>query len=290
MPPSSSTQPLVVKAPAKLNLFLEVLGRRPDGYHEIVTVMQTVDLFDELVFEKQSRELTLICRGDEVPCDESNLVLRAAHMLREGARRDLGARITLTKRIPIGAGMGGGSSDAAATIKGLNLLWELDLSDSDQHALAGRLGSDVNFFLVGGTALCRGRGERVESIAGVPIRHYVVVYPNVQLRTRDVYEKASSALTTSCQDTKLFVTGTLCTEGPGAGGWFNRLQRAAFDLWEGLSEVKETMQAVGLEGVTMTGSGSALFGIAADRDAAQTAAQRLRDAGCGRVFVTQSLA
>ena len=288
MPPAPATQPLVVKAPAKLNLFLEVLGGRDDGYHEIVTVMQTITLFDELIFSLEPEALRLVCNSDDVPHDEGNLVLRAARMLREHAATHGGARITLVKNIPVGAGLGGGSSDAAATLKALNTLWGLDLPQRDICAMAARLGSDVNFFLVGGTAICRGRGERVEPIANVPRRVYVVVYPEVNMSTREIYENLPAALTTSVKDHKLIVSGMVCTGGAGEG-YYNRLESVALGLCEPLSGLKETMQVVGLQGVTMTGSGSAFFGIAKDRKGAQAIAEQLRETGCGRVFVTQSL-
>src|SRR3954469_7342886 len=152
-----------VLAPAKLNLFLEVLGRRPDGYHEVETLMVAVDLFDRLTFrESPSGEITLRCDDPGLPTGSENLAVRAAERLRDESGRRLGAHIDLHKSIPAGAGLAGGSSDAAAALAGLDRLWDLKTRPDRLATLASGLGSDVPFFLKAGAAICRGRGERVE--------------------------------------------------------------------------------------------------------------------------------
>jgi 4-diphosphocytidyl-2-C-methyl-D-erythritol kinase len=165
---------LTVNAPAKLNLVLEVLGRR-EGYHDICSIAQTIDLCDTLTFEPSA--------GIEFTCSEAaliddNLVPRAALLLRERCGRDLGARIHLEKRIPWGAGLGGGSSDAAATLHALNRLWDAKLSMDHLTALGARLGSDVPLFLLGGTVLLQGRGEQVNRLPAHPPAHAVVLLPD----------------------------------------------------------------------------------------------------------------
>lgn len=158
---------LKVEAPAKVNLHLEVLGLREDGFHELAMVMQTIDLVDELqLWPTADGAISLSCDQPELPTDGSNLIVKAAELLRMRAGLpELGARIHLRKRIPVGAGLAGGSSDAAAALVGLNALWGLGFGDAELQAMAARLGSDVPFCLPGGTQLCFGRGERLEALA-----------------------------------------------------------------------------------------------------------------------------
>ena len=160
---------LELVAPAKINLTLEVLGRRPDGYHEIASLMQTVDLCDRVRLEPGPRVSIKVVGSESgnVPADETNLAYRAAAEIAKAAGKEDGSvLITLEKHIPAGAGLGGGSSDAAAVMRGLNRFWELKLSDAELAAVAARLGSDVPFFLRGGAAECRGRGEIVRPLNG----------------------------------------------------------------------------------------------------------------------------
>lgn len=158
---------LTAWAPAKINLHLEVLGLRADGYHELAMVMQTIDLLDALELSSSADGvIALSCDRPDLPTDGSNLIVKAAELLRVRAGRpELGARIRLRKRIPVGAGLAGGSSDAAAALVGLNALWNLGFGGAELHAMATRLGSDVPFCLAGGTQLCFGRGERLEPVS-----------------------------------------------------------------------------------------------------------------------------
>ena len=159
----STTGGVVILAPAKLNLFLEILGRRADGYHDLESLMLTVDLYDTLTFaDEPSGRITLRCDDPSLPTGSENLVVRAAEALRESSGCGLGASIVLSKAIPAQAGLAGGSSDAAATLTGLDLLWDLRTPPGQLDALAGSIGSDVSFFRHGPSAVCRGRGEVVE--------------------------------------------------------------------------------------------------------------------------------
>lgn len=159
---------LTLESPAKVNLNLALLGLRDDGFHELAMVMQAVDFCDELVLEPHSG-LQLRCEGLELANDHTNLVMQAARLLREAfPERQLEARICLRKRIPLKAGLGGGSSNAAATLMGLNQFWGLGLSTEELQMYGARLGSDVPFFIAGGTQLCFGRGERLEPVAKPP--------------------------------------------------------------------------------------------------------------------------
>lgn len=165
-------------APAKINLMLEVLGKRDDRYHEIRTILQSIDVNDVLAFEPAA-DLSLAVEGDkglDLPV-EDNLVLRAAELLRKRTGCTKGAHITLTKRISVAAGLGGGSSDAAAVLIGLRELWALSISDDEMSSLAAELGSDVPFFLRGGTTLASGRGEHIEPLPDVPQQRVVIAWP-----------------------------------------------------------------------------------------------------------------
>jgi 4-diphosphocytidyl-2-C-methyl-D-erythritol kinase len=179
---------LRVLAPAKVNLFLEVLGKRPDGYHEIATLMMAIDLTDVLdLSPSEDGSLSLTCDEPDLSTGPDNLVLKAALRLRAKTGTMSGATIRLTKRIPWAAGLGGGSSDAAATLKGLNELWKLGLSREELSAIGAELGSDVPFFLNGNAAWCTGRGEIIEPVAiGRPL-DLVLVKPPEALATAEVY-------------------------------------------------------------------------------------------------------
>ncbi len=175
-------------APAKLNLFLEILGRRPDGYHEIETLMVAVNLFDQLTFaDEPAGAVALTCDDPSLPTGRDNLVVKAAERLKAATGCERGARIALRKAIPAQAGLAGGSSDAAATLVGLDRLWNLRTPPGRLDELAGEIGSDVAFFLRTPAAVCRGRGEIVEAVTLPSALHFVVVCPTIGLSTADVY-------------------------------------------------------------------------------------------------------
>lgn len=281
---------VIIEAPAKLNLFLEVTGRRADGYHDLLTIMQTVSIYDSLKFESSTDGITFTTDSTDIPSGGDNLVVKAAIMLQEHANCRQGASIHLTKRIPVGAGMGGGSSDAAAALVGLSLVWDLKLTDEEMHGLASRLGSDVAFFLHAGTAVCRGRGEQVTPLDDVPETTYVVVYPNVKVSTKEVYENlVLSDLTNPQKGNRLFIDDLEQTGGRGGlPDPFNRLESVTLKLHEPLAAVGAQMRRCGLETVMMTGSGSAFFGIANGRKEAGIIADKLMDMGVGKVFVARN--
>lgn len=251
---------IALEAPAKVNLFLEVTGRRPDGYHELVTVMQTLRLADTLEAEI-AEVFSLEVQGLPIPPEGENLVLKAARLLREEAGAKGGARFRLTKRIPAGAGLGGGSSDAAAALKACARLWGLDGSPAALQGVAERVGSDVPFFLGlgprGGAALCTGRGERVAPLrplpAGIPV---LVVWPGEGLATRDVYGAvAPPARPRDCKDLiGAWETGDAARIGEAL---FNRLEEAALRIRPGLAGVRGRLPGA----ACMTGSGSAFFSL-----------------------------
>jgi 4-diphosphocytidyl-2-C-methyl-D-erythritol kinase len=255
---------LLIRCPAKLNLFLEVVRRRPDGYHDLDTVMQAIDLYDELrVFPRAEPTLTMECDDASLPTDERNLVLRAAIALRDHACHRAGAHFVLAKRIPSQAGLGGGSSDAAGALIGLNRAWGLGLSTEALRQLAAAVGSDVAFFLYGGAARCTGRGEAVEPLAVGSRQHYILLCPPVAVSTAEAYRNLRFPLTSAPADATMLARSLAKGDIEGLGhSLYNRLEEPAFALRPELRELKGRLAATGLfAGVGMTGSGSALFGL-----------------------------
>lgn len=276
-----------VLAPAKLNLFLEILGKRPDGYHELETLMVTTDLCDTLTFALDpSGRLTLECDDPALPTGLSNLVMKAAEALRAKAGVELGARISLSKAIPAEAGLAGGSSDAAAALVALDRLWKLSTPPGELDALAGQIGSDVAFFLHGPAAVCRGRGEEVEPIELPEAFHCVVICPPVGLSTAEVYRHVTLPPATRSIVPVLEAVRSANFEALGRS-FFNRLQEAALLVRPELGEILDALANLSpyLDGHLMSGSGSACFGLARDLDAAHIAALQLATLGLGQVRV-----
>jgi 4-diphosphocytidyl-2-C-methyl-D-erythritol kinase len=274
-------------APAKLNLFLEVLGKRPDGYHDIESLMVAVDLHDTLTFaDEPSGRITLRCDDPTLPTGDENLVVRAARRLKEEAGVGRGAAIALRKAIPAQAGLAGGSSDAAATLTALDRLWNLQTPPDRLDALAGEIGSDVAFFRKAPAAVCRGRGERAEAVPLPAPLHFVLVCPPIGVRTADVYARLVPPESPRPLGPAL---EALAAADPAAlgGALFNRLQDVAEALEPNLRAVRRALQTLGpsLDGHLMSGSGSAYFGLARDAAAAAEAARRLETLGLGRVRV-----
>lgn len=274
-------------APAKINLFLEVLGRRGDGYHDIESLMLAVDLHDTLTFEDDpSGRVTLRCDDPALPTDASNLVVKAAEALKAETGCPQGVRIDLRKEIPAEAGLAGGSSDAAATLAGLDRLWGLETPKDRLAKVAESLGSDVSFFFHAPAAVCRGRGERVTPLELPGPLDFVLARPSVGVSTAEVYRRLRPP------DTPRPIGPMLeaLTRGDRAAigrELFNRLQPVAESLRPALTPTRDALIGLGpsLDGSLMSGSGSAYFGLARDRDAAEAAARRLEALGQGWVRV-----
>ena len=270
-----AAEALVVPTPAKLNLFLEVLAKRPDGYHDLESLLVAVDLFDTLEFHADpSGALTLTCDDPGLSCGLDNLVLRAATKLQAHTGCSAGARIHLTKRIPMQAGLAGGSSDAAATLNGLNRLWRLGLTRDDLARIGAEVGSDVNFFFAAPAAWCTGRGEKVERQALGRSFDFVLVCPGVGLSTAQVFREVRVP--------ERKADGTAIRAAVGRGDveeigrlLHNRLQEPAESLCPEVRSVRQALTAAGPAGCLMTGSGSAVFALCRDRPEAMRVASRL---------------
>ena len=256
---------LTVKAPAKINLTLEVLGERPDGFHEIRSIIQTIDLYDSLRF-RSSKKLRFSCDNPDFVIEES-LVSRAAALLQEASGFSKGATIEIKKLIPLVSGLGGDSSDAAAVLSGLNKLWQLRLSPFELLELASRLGSDVPFFLYGGTVLVEGRGEKLRALPPLPRRWVVLIVPplpRVPEKTRQLYASLKSSHYTDGQITENFVKALKESGEFKPSMLFNTFENVAFELFPRLKVYKEHFVKMGAYQVHIAGSGPALFTILDD--------------------------
>jgi 4-diphosphocytidyl-2-C-methyl-D-erythritol kinase len=269
----------VLRASAKVNLALEVLGKRADGYHEIATVLQAVDLFDRIVVETAD---TLSLRTDDpdLPTDDGNLVMRAARLLQKAAGVEAGARIRLQKRIPVAAGLGGGSSDAAATLWGLNRLWKLRWAKPRLQELAVELGMDVPFFLGTGRAVARGRGEQLAALRGGGGYALVLVNPRVPLSTREVYGRVPAGWHAEPAGTER-VIDALRTRNVSrvAAALTNNLEAVVEPVLPVIGRMKAALLAAGALGAIMSGSGPTVFGMARSLDHARQIRARVSRAG-----------
>jgi 4-diphosphocytidyl-2-C-methyl-D-erythritol kinase len=302
---------VAASAPAKLNLFLELLARRWDGYHELETLMVPVDLCDTLRLratadpriclrsrwatpsyqpEAQARDQAAAPGKNlgDIPSGPQNIVVRAVELLRTRAAISAGAEIELTKRIPSAAGLGGASSDAAAALVAANLAFGLNWSVEQLQPLALELGADVPFFLSTGPAICRGRGERIEGLSPLPRLDIVIVRPPEGLSTPAVYKQCR--VPANPRTVAPFITawslGNCCEL---AAAMFNRLEEPAEQLSPWIARLRQAFQSLGCWAHQMTGSGSSYFGIARHTAHARHIAARLRALRLGHVIETHTL-
>jgi 4-diphosphocytidyl-2-C-methyl-D-erythritol kinase len=285
---------LTIQSPAKINLFLDVLGRRGDGFHELETVICAVDLYDTLLLRAvPGSEITLHLPADHQeqreppPEGEQNIIVRALRLLASSAGIDGGMEVTLSKRIPSAAGLGGASSNAAAALLGAARLWQLDCSTAQLAELAAELGSDVPFFLSGPTALCRGRGEIVEPLENRLRLHLVLVHPPAGLSTARVFADCQPGRSA---DSKPLV------EALEKGNrrallehLHNSLQATAAGLEPWVGRLEELLSGSGCLGFQMSGSGTSFFAICAHRQHARQVAARLRSRQPGQVDYASTL-
>ena len=274
-------------SPAKVNLFLKITGQRSDGYHELLTVFVPVALYDKLTISKSDKGLEVYCSGRGLPKNQNNLVSRAAISFFEKTGIKKGVKITLIKNIPISSGLGGGSSDAATTLKALNHLWPNALSKEDLEKLALSLGADVPFFLLQKPAIARGIGEILQPIESFPSFWYVIVSPNLIISTAWAYEKTKLKLTNNrnqniikCFKKNIFNIPDLL---------FNDLERVTLVKYPFLSSIKESLLQLGALGALMTGSGPSIFGLFDSAKKAQEAGNILESYDKGDVFVVKGL-
>jgi 4-diphosphocytidyl-2-C-methyl-D-erythritol kinase len=260
-------------------LALEVLGKRGDGYHEIATVLQAVDLFDRLTVDPDET-LSLNTDDPELPTDDGNLVMRAARLLQKAAGVDRGARLRLHKRIPVAAGLGGGSSDAAAALTGLNRLWGLRWPRPRLQELAVELGMDVPFFLGTGRAVARGRGEQLAALPGGGGYALVLVNPRTPLSTKEVYGRVPVGWHAEPTGTERVIEALRRRNvGVLAAALTNNLERVVEPVLPVIGRMKAALLAAGALGAIMSGSGPTVFGLARSLDHARQIRSRISRTG-----------
>lgn len=263
---------------AKLNLTLDVAEKRSDGYHEMLMVMQTVSLSDAIELKKTGEAgIRATCNFRYVPTDGRNLAVRAAELFcaKQGIQNQ-GIRIRMEKKIPVGAGMAGGSADAAAVLRGMNRLFGTDMSRKELEALAEEIGSDVAFCIAGGTSLAKGRGEILEDLDPMPDCHIVICKPGFSISTPELFRKLDQVNLRRHPDT----AGMLEAIASGdlrecAMRMYNVFEEVPDRRMRTVAEIKSTMRDFGALGAVMTGTGSAVFGVWQDRDAAENCAEEL---------------
>ena len=277
-----------ILAPAKVNLFLEILRKRADGYHQIRSLIQPIRLFDTLWIKTGSKALEIHCPKHPELENESNLVVRAVHLLEKELDLPLPFSIRLIKKIPIGGGLGGGSSDAAAVLFGINQWLGSPVPPERLRVLAAKIGSDVPFFLSKETALALGRGERIEPWPRFPHWWYVLIYPGFSISTSWAYDQVKFPLT---RTEKTFNIRRLKAkeEIPGKEQLKNDLEAVIQPFFPIFGKIKKALREQGCLQALMSGSGSTVFGIWENRKKAQEAYHRLKQQGWGEVFITNGL-
>jgi len=274
-------------SPAKVNLFLKITGKRVDGYHDLVAVFVPVALYDKLIIDQSEKGVEVYCNGRELPKGQNNLVNRAATSFFKKTGIKKGVKITLIKKIPISSGLGGGSSDAATTLKGLNQLWPNTLSKEDLEKLALSLGADVPFFLMQKPAIARGVGEILQPIKNFPSLWYVIISPNLMVSTAWAYERTKLKLTNN--ENQNIINGFEKGIFNIPDLLFNDLERVTLVKYPFLCSIKDSLIKVGALGALMTGSGPSIFGIFDSAKKAREAGKILESLNKWDVFVVKGL-
>lgn len=269
-------------SPSKVNLLLNILGKRPDGFHELETLMHPVNLCDTLALARAADGVTLTCNDPGLPVDATNLVHRAAGAFRETAGVRDGVRIHLEKRIPMAAGLGGGSGNAATTLLGLNELFGGPLDRATLHRLAAALGSDVPFFLQAGPALATGRGENIEPLPAFPALRstaLLLIHPGFGIATAWAYQQLArfpDALHGQPGRARALAERLRGESMPAVAGFYNSLEAPAFDKYPVLQLYQEFLCAEGASAALMSGSGSTTFAVVPSVDAARGIEERFK--------------
>lgn len=283
-------------APAKINLYLDVLGKRDDGFHDIETLMQEVALSDDVIIENKAEEergVTLNISGnDELPADESNLVIRAYRAFTNAHPLNGAVHITLNKRIPTAAGLGGGSADAAATLRGLNRVANLAVSENELLKMAEKLGSDVPFCLIGGRAMCYGKGEALEPLSRDKELHLLIVKTDESVSTPKAYAMLDSIYNDFRQGREDDGRKAILTalKNGNYDRLYNIFDEPVLSQCPKAKSAKETLLSLGASAALMSGSGPSVFGIFESREALEKAREIIENDFCeARVFATKTI-
>jgi 4-diphosphocytidyl-2-C-methyl-D-erythritol kinase len=273
---------------AKINWTLRVLGKRPDGYHEVVTLMQSVSLCDELIFEaREDNEISLTCDDPQLPVDATNLIVKAARSLPKQG----GVDITLLKKIPAKGGLGGGSSNAAITLLALNHLWRLGLEASDLRRIGSGLGADVPFFLSGGTAVAKGIGTELVGFSDFPKQHLIIVTPNASVSTATAYACLNAGSLTTPESVSILSSSFTEPFSNDASQWplHNDFEGVIFEIEPEIRRAKMALLDAGARAALLAGSGSSVFGIFSGEAVRDQALAHVRCEAGWRVFACHTL-
>ncbi|WP_026693225.1 4-(cytidine 5'-diphospho)-2-C-methyl-D-erythritol kinase [Peribacillus kribbensis] len=280
---------LMEKAPAKINLALDVLYKRPDGYHEVEMVMTTVDLADRIeISEIETNEIKIISHNRFVPDDSRNLAYQAAILLKKRFNIQRGVSIEIEKNIPVAAGLAGGSSDAAAALRGLNRLWDLGLSLDELAELGGEIGSDVPFCVYGGTALARGRGEKIIQLPQPPKCWVILAKPTIGVSTADVYKKLNISKVEHPAIENMLSALDASSYSDVCSNLKNVLEYVTLETNPEVAHIKEQMKRFGADSVLMSGSGPTVFGLVEHESRVQRVYNGLRGF-CDQVYAVRIL-
>ena len=277
------------KAYAKVNLYLDIIKKRSDGYHEVRTVIQTVSLADELIFEEKSSGISVICDSTDLPCTEENLAYKAAKLLIDYRGINKGISITLKKKIPLFAGLGGGSSNAATTIKSLNKLWHLNLNKEEQLNLAGKLGSDVAFFITGGTVLAEGRGERLVSTLPTPDLWVIILKPDFSISTPWAYSRWKPEMANKNPNFQIFLENLKKGTFLEKKLLYNSFEDIVENDYPLIKNIKDILRKEGIKDNLLSGSGSAVFGLTKDPKLAQRVEKIFKEKKEITCFLTKTI-
>jgi 4-diphosphocytidyl-2-C-methyl-D-erythritol kinase len=278
---------------AKINRLLKILGKRPDGYHEILTVLQTISLCDELEFElRNDGKLTLTCDNPQIPTDENNLIIKAALALKEKLQTPLGADIKLTKRIPAQGGLGGASSNAAVTLIGLNGLWRAPFLSHHWRRLGPGLGADVPFFMVGGRCVATGIGSTLYTAQNGPRQFVIIVTPNARVSTAAAYAALNAGSLTTVDSMPILSSSFAQLNTGDSTQWpelHNDFERVIFEIEPEIERAKNALLEAGVRGALLAGSGSSVFGVVDDDVMRERVLDKLRCEAGWQVFSCETL-
>jgi 4-diphosphocytidyl-2-C-methyl-D-erythritol kinase len=286
------TTPVTVPSFAKINWFLDVLGKRPDSYHEVVTVLQTISLHDEITFTlREDGVYRLTCDDLTIPTDNSNLILKAANYLQECFQDWFGAEIHLKKRIPAQGGLGGGSSNAAVTLLALNTLWKGAYISIEELLDPAMFGADVPFFLIGGRCAATGTGIALTPLPDGPKKHLIVLTPNAKVSTADAYASLNAASLTTFDSNSILSSSLADLNSADSRQWplRNDFERVIFEIEPEIGRAKNALLEAGARGALLAGSGSSVFGVFDSEEARNRALESLRCEAGWKVFSCETI-
>jgi 4-diphosphocytidyl-2-C-methyl-D-erythritol kinase len=282
---------LILPSPAKINLYLDVLDKRDDGYHNILSVMHKIGLCDQIFLYNTGGGIEVTCDDPDVPKGRENLAYRAAELLIGKLRISYGIGIKIVKKVPVGGGLGGGSSNAATVMLGLNEMWKLGLNRRELAGLGAEVGSDVPFFILGGnSAVVKGKGDQIIPVSCAKSLWFLLLNPRVKVSTKYAYDllDATGRLTKPAGSAKLLVSALECADCPGIErNMYNIFEEVVLRRHPVVTEVKSLVRSAGIRTVLMSGTGSTVFGMVQHREEAVLAKAKIKEAACN-VFVART--